>query len=29
VLLNADMNSHVIYGELGIYPFLGTPCDEL
>ena len=29
VLLDLDMNSRVIYGELGLYPFLGTPCDEL
>lgn len=29
VLLDVDNNSRVIYRELGIYPFLGTPCDEL
>jgi hypothetical protein len=29
VLLDVDTNSHVIWRELGIYGFLGTPCDEL
>jgi hypothetical protein len=28
-VLDVDVNSHIIWGELGVYSFLGTPCDEL
>src|SRR3569623_805309 len=28
-ILDVDANSRIIWGELGIYTFLGTPCDEL
>ncbi len=28
-LLDVDVNSHIIWADLGIYQFLGTPCDEL
>jgi hypothetical protein len=27
-LLDVDANSRIIWGELGVYSFLGTPCDE-
>jgi hypothetical protein len=27
-LLDTDVNSHVIWADLGIYQFIGTPCDE-
>ncbi|MEO8548522.1 MAG: hypothetical protein ABI678_01045 [Kofleriaceae bacterium] len=28
-VLDLDVNSHIIYSELGVYQFLGTVCDEL
>lgn len=28
-VLDLDVNSHIIYSELGVYEFLGTVCDEL
>ena len=28
-ILDVDANSRIIWGELGVYSFLGTPCDEL
>ncbi|MFT3693110.1 MAG: hypothetical protein QM831_08205 [Kofleriaceae bacterium] len=28
-ILDVDVNSHLIWSELGIYNFVGTPCDEL
>ena len=27
-ILDVDANSRIIWGELGVYSFLGTPCDE-
>jgi hypothetical protein len=27
-ILDLDANSRIIWGELGVYSFLGTPCDE-
>ena len=27
--LDPDVNSHVIFSELGVYKFIGTMCDNL